>query len=390
MKRRNAKSAAPHEADLDLAFMDRALREARKGHPSPNPHVGAVIARGSELLAVGHHARCGGPHAEVVALQRAGARARGATLYVSFEPCNHHGRTGPCTEAIIAAGIARVVIGSIDPAPHVPGSSARLRRAGISVSVSERQTAAEAMVADFTKFMRSRLPHVTLKAAITLDGRIATQSGDSKWITSPAARRHAHRLRSQADAVLVGISTVLADDPELNVRLVRGPNPLRVVLDARLRLPPASKLAKTTPTLRTLVFHGPAAKQQSRQRLLNQGVELVEVGLDAHGRLRLRSVLRELARRDVVRLLVEGGSRVHGAFLDGNFADSVAIFIAPRILGDAAAVPLAAGKRKLRIAQAIELETPTVRRFGDDVLIEGNVIRPISRPVPRPGRRTRL
>jgi diaminohydroxyphosphoribosylaminopyrimidine deaminase/5-amino-6-(5-phosphoribosylamino)uracil reductase len=366
--------------------MDRALREAHKGHPSPNPHVGAVVARGGELLAVGHHARCGGPHAEVVALQRAGARARGATLYVSFEPCNHHGRTGPCTEAIIAAGIVRVVIGSIDPAPHVPGSSARLRRAGIEVSVSERKTAAEAVVADFTKFMREGIPHVTLKAAITLDGRIATQAGDSKWITSPEARRHAHRLRAQSDAVLVGIATVLADDPELNVRLVRGPNPLRVVLDARLRLPPGSKLANTTPSLRTLVFHGPAASQRRRARLLGQGVELVEVGVDVQGRLRLRSVLGELAKRDIVRLLVEGGGRVHGAFLDAGLADRVAIFIAPRILADADALPFAAGKPKLRIAQALDIETPTVRRFGDDLFVEGNV----QKPFPRPGRRARL
>jgi diaminohydroxyphosphoribosylaminopyrimidine deaminase/5-amino-6-(5-phosphoribosylamino)uracil reductase len=366
--------------------MDRALREARKGHPSPNPHVGAVIVRGSKIIAVGHHARCGGPHAEVVAIQRAGAQTRGATLFVSFEPCNHHGRTGPCTEAIIAAGLARVVIGSIDPAPHVPGASARLRRAGIEVSVSPRHEAAEALVRDFTKFMRLKLPHVTLKAAVTLDGRLATGSGDSKWITSLPARRQAHRLRAQSDAVLVGISTVLADDPELSVRLCRGPNPLRVVLDKGLRLPLASKLASVTPKLRTLVFHGPGASARRRARLAGLGVELAQVGVDVRGRLRLRSVLRELARRDVVRLLVEGGATVHGAFLDAKLADRAAIFIAPRILADARGMPLANGKPKLRIAQAIDLGNPTVRRFGSDILVEGDLLPPF----PRPGQRARL
>jgi diaminohydroxyphosphoribosylaminopyrimidine deaminase/5-amino-6-(5-phosphoribosylamino)uracil reductase len=363
------KPAAPSE--LDLAMMARALREARKGRPSPNPHVGAVVARGATIVSVGHHDRCGGPHAEVVALGRAGGRARGATLYVTLEPCNHHGRTGPCTEAIIAAGIARVVAGCADPAPHVPGGRQKLRRAGIAVEIGVHRVQAEAVVADFTKLIVHGLPFVTLKAAVTLDGKLATRRGDSKWITAEPARREAHRMRASSDAVLVGVSTVLADDPELNVRLVRGVNPLRVVLDTHLRTPASSKLATTSASLRTLIFHGPGATRSRRSALEQRGVVLVETPVDRDGRLRLRNVLRELARRDVMRLLVEGGSRVHGAFLDAGLADRAAVFVAPRILGDAGATSLADGKARARIDQAFALRDLRVRRFGDDLLFEG-------------------
>ncbi|MFI5306247.1 MAG: bifunctional diaminohydroxyphosphoribosylaminopyrimidine deaminase/5-amino-6-(5-phosphoribosylamino)uracil reductase RibD [Polyangiales bacterium] len=358
---------------LDAAMMARALREARKGRPSPNPHVGAVVARGGKIISVGHHARCGGPHAEVVALRRAGARARGATLYVTLEPCNHHGRTGPCTEVVITAGIARVVAGCADPTSHAARGRAKLHRAGIAFDLGLRRGECEASIADFTKLATTGLPHVTLKAAVTLDGKLATRKGDSKWITSLPARRHAHRLRAQADAVLVGVSTVLADDPELNVRLVRGPHPLRVVLDAELRMPPGSKLAKTSEQLRTLVYHAPEASPRRRRALLQRGVVLQEVSTEGEGRLRLRSVLADLGRRGVMRLLVEGGSRVHAAFLDQGLADRAAVFVAPRILGDAAAISLADGRPRARIAESLQLSHVRVRRFGDDVLIEGEI-----------------
>jgi diaminohydroxyphosphoribosylaminopyrimidine deaminase/5-amino-6-(5-phosphoribosylamino)uracil reductase len=218
---------------------------------------------------------------------------------------------------------------------------------------------------------RAAKPFVTLKAATTLDGRIASRSGESKWISSEASRRHAHRMRAEADAVLVGVSTVLADDPELSVRHVRGKNPLRVVLDARLRTPLSSKLARVTPELRTLIFHGPRAGVRRRAEFARRGVALSQVPLDADGRLRLPNVLRELSRRDVARLLVEGGSRVHGAFLDQGLADRVALFIAPRILGDARALPLATRKGALGLGAALTLSAVRVRRMGGDLLIEG-------------------
>jgi diaminohydroxyphosphoribosylaminopyrimidine deaminase/5-amino-6-(5-phosphoribosylamino)uracil reductase len=292
---------------------------------------------------------------------------------VTFEPCNHHGRTGPCTEAILKAGVARVVVGCPDPAPHVAGSSARLRRAGVVVDLSARVREAERLSADFAVFMLEKRPHVTLKAALTLDGRLAARSGDSKWITSEAARREAHRLRAYADAVLVGVGTVLADDPELTVRLVAGPNPLRVVLDGALRTPPDSKLARASADARTLIFHAPNAPARRRRALEQRGVELFELAPDRSGRLPLRAVLRELARRDVVRLLVEGGSQVHGAFLDAGLADRAALFLAPRILGDAAALPFATGRARQHIGDALTLDSPRVRRVGPDILVEGEL-----------------
>jgi diaminohydroxyphosphoribosylaminopyrimidine deaminase/5-amino-6-(5-phosphoribosylamino)uracil reductase len=360
------------ERDRDDALMARALREGRKGRPSPNPHVGAVVARRGEIISVGHHARCGGPHAEVVALDRAGTRARGATLYVTFEPCNHQGRTGPCTEAIIAAGVRRVVVGCADPAPHVPGSSARLRKAGIQVEIGVRGDEAEALIADFRRLIVDGRPFVTLKAAVTLDGKLATRSGDSKWITGEAARKEAHRMRARNDAVLVGVGTVLADDPRLDVRLVKGASPLRVVLDSHLRTPIRSHVADTS-IAPTLIFHAPDAPAARRKRLLDRGVTLVELKPDRAGRLPLKRVLRELGRREVMRLLVEGGAGIHGAFLDLGLADRAAIFLAPRILGDAEGLPLARGKARRRIADASRLSRPVTRKLGDDLLVTGEL-----------------
>ena len=231
-----------------------------------------------------------------------------------------------------------------------------------------------------------RRPHVTLKAALTLDGRLATRSGDSKWISSEPSRRVAHALRARADAVLVGAGTVLADDPELTVRLARGRNPLRVVLDARLRTPAASRLARVAGDRRTLIFHGPGAPPRKRRELEARGVELCEVPVDRRGRLALRRVLAELARRDVARLLVEGGSQVHGAFLDAGLADRAALFIAPMILGDAAALPFASGGARPHRADATALRAPRVRRLGPDLLVEGDLL-PGGQ---RPKRRTRV
>jgi diaminohydroxyphosphoribosylaminopyrimidine deaminase/5-amino-6-(5-phosphoribosylamino)uracil reductase len=219
------------------------------------------------------------------------------------------------------------------------------------------------------------LPFVTLKAAMTLDGRTAARDGESKWITSEDSRKHAHRLRAQSDAVLVGIATVLADDPELSVRHVRGKNPLRVVLDSRLRTPARSKLARVTPKLRTLIFHGPSASARRRAELTRCGVELAQVPVDRRGQLRLQPVLHELAKRGIVQLLVEGGSRVHGALLDAGLAHRIQLFVAPRILGDAAALPLAARHGALRLDQALALHGLRVRRLGPDLLITGDIAR---------------
>jgi diaminohydroxyphosphoribosylaminopyrimidine deaminase/5-amino-6-(5-phosphoribosylamino)uracil reductase len=350
-------------------MMRRALREARKGRPSPNPHVGAVVVQQGRIVGMDHHRQAGLAHAEVGALQKAGERARGGTLYVTFEPCNHHGRTGPCTEAILEAGIARVVIGCRDPAPHVPGAAERLRAAGVEVEIGVRQDEAHELIADFTKHITTGRPWVTLKAAVTMDGRMATRTGDSKWITSERARREAHRLRDRHDVVLVGRGTVLADDPQLTVRHVRGTDPWRVVLDTHLQTPPSARLLQSG-GVPPWICHGPGAPPERRQRLEQAGAHLLECPFSGD-HVSVEHVLRELGRRDVVRVLVEGGPTLHGALLDGGWVDGSAIFVAPCIVGDTEARPLAVGRGVDRIADAWRIGRPRVRRLGADVLFEG-------------------
>ncbi len=362
-------------ASLDARLMARAIKEARKGRPSPNPHVGALVAQGETIVAVGHHARAGEDHAEIAALRSAGPSTRGATLYCTLEPCNHFGRTPPCTDAILEAGIARVVVGCADPAPHVPGAIAKLESAGIEVTRGVRETECRALSADFARHITLGLPFAILKGAVTLDGRMAARTGDSRWITGEAARREAHRMRDRADAVLVGVDTVLADDPALTVRHVRGRDPMRVVVDTHLRTSVSAKVVAAGASAPTLIVHGPDARMEPRERLASAGARLWEAPLDAEGRLDLEAVLRELARRDVVRLLVEGGARVHGSLLRLGLYSRAAIFVAPRILGDSAAIPLADAGPLSSIAEGWRLASPEVRRLGDDLLIEGDVVR---------------
>jgi len=357
---------------FDEEMMARTIELARRGRPSPNPHVGALLVRDGRVIATGYHHQAGQAHAEVDALNKIGHRAEGSTLYVTLEPCNHHGRTGPCSEAVIQAGITRVVVGCEDRVPGHGGGAARLRQAGIEVEMGVGREDAEALVADFYKRALTGLPYVTLKAALTLDGRMATRSGDSRWITGEEARKHAHRLRDRSDAILVGVGTVLADDPALTVRHVRGRDPQRVVLDSLLRTPDEAQVLRDKGAL---IFHAPEAPEHRIVSLVERGAELIAVPRRGVS-LDLESVLRELARRDVVRLLVEGGPRIHGALLDADFADRVALFFAPRVLGDAAAMPFAVGGARPRMASAYNLKRETWKQLGRDMLIEGTLVRP--------------
>jgi diaminohydroxyphosphoribosylaminopyrimidine deaminase/5-amino-6-(5-phosphoribosylamino)uracil reductase len=362
------------ESEIDREMMARALRAAKNGRPSPNPHVGAVITdRSGEILSIGHHARCGAEHAEVVALKRAGKRSRGATLYVTMEPCNHVGRTGPCTEAIIGAGLKRVVTGCPDPAPPRPGAVRRLRAAGIEVVTGVLEDRARRLVADFAKVTLQGQPLVTLKAAVTLDGRLAGRNGDSKWITGESARREAHRYRARNDAVLVGIGTVLADDPRLTVRGVRGRDPIRVVMDTRLRTPPGARLLDPVSGATALIFHGKDAGAGRKRALERAGAELVTVPVGRDGHLNLRAALARLARRGVLSILAEGGARIHGALLDGGLADRVAVFVAPRIMGDGRAPSFCMGTGRKRVSDAWRLRETATRRFDEDILITGDI-----------------
>lgn len=346
--------------------MARAIEEAKRGRPSPNPHVGAVVASADgTILGCGHHERAGDAHAEVAAIADASETA-GHTLYVTMEPCNHHGRTPPCSDAVIAAGFKRLVLGARDPAPHVPGSVEKIRAAGVEVTLGVLEQECEALIADFSKHIQTGLPFVTLKAAVTLDGRMATRTGDSKWITGEEARTEAHRMRDYSDAVLVGIGTVLADDPALTVRHVEGVDPLRVVLDAGLRTPPDATLA----TRGTLVMHGPGAARENADALRAKGCELIEVPR-LEGGLDIRAVLTVLGKRDIVRVLVEGGPTLHASFLAEGHADYAAVFVAPKVVGDRDAPGFAGGRGVDTIAKAWTLKNPRTRTLGVDVLIEG-------------------
>ena len=359
-------------------FMRRALELAARarGLTSPNPMVGAVVVRDGTVVGEGYHRAAGQPHAEVEALAAAGRAARGATLYVTLEPCVHQGRTPPCAPAVIAAGIVRVVIATGDANPVVAGRGmAALRAAGVDVVADVLEAEAAALNRVFLTAMRDGRPHVTLKAAATLDGKIADVHGASKWITGEAARTEAHRLRSGADAILVGIGTVLADDPSLTVRLDPAwpREPLRVVLDSAARTPPHARvIAGATPS-RALIVVGASAPEARVRALEATGADVLRCP-GADGRVSITGLLAALAAREVRGVLVEGGAEVAAAFLDAGVVDRVAVFFAPMLLGGAPA-PTVIGGPGRELKRAVALETLEVTRVGQDLLLEADVRR---------------
>ncbi len=374
-----ARATKARESDRAVAefFMQLALDEARKGigKTSPNPAVGAVLVRNGRVLARGFHAKAGGPHAEIVALRKVGGRARGADLYTTLEPCNHQGRTPPCTEALLAAGIRRVFIGGLDANPLVSGRGVkRLRAAGVKVVTGVLREQCTELNAPFFTFITQGRPYVTLKIASTADGKIATAQGDSRWITGVKARERVHELRERVDAVLVGASTVRADDPQLTARphgRAAREQPLRVVLSASLDLPPNAKVF-ANPKGGSLVLTT-SADEAGAAALRLAGAEVVR--LPASGcRASLAAVLEELARRDVVHLLVEGGAAVFGEFLEAGLVDEVQHFIAPKILG--AGLSWASISARARMDEALVLAPRSLEQVGDDVLLISRVWAP--------------
>jgi diaminohydroxyphosphoribosylaminopyrimidine deaminase/5-amino-6-(5-phosphoribosylamino)uracil reductase len=318
----------------DEKWMDLALQHGAKGTPSPNPHVGAAVVKGGQSVGVAHHERAGEDHAEVLALAQAGDKARGATLYVTLEPCNHLGRTPPCTDAIIGAKVARVVIGCLDPNPHVDGGGVeKLRAAGIQVDIGCREAEAKRLIAPWSKFVTTGLPYVTLKLALSLDGRIASRTGSSKWVTGPEARARVHLLRAQHDAVVIGIGTALADDPRLTVRDAPGHSPLRVVLDTKLRLPTSSRLVQTAREVPTWVVSTTDASSANEGALTELGVEILRAPPSAEGRIDPLAALKLLASRGIVTVMVEGGAELAGSLLAAAVIDELHCFIAPILLG---------------------------------------------------------
>lgn len=356
--------------------MGMALRQARYalGISSPNPAVGAVVVQGEVVVGRGHTSPPGGPHAEVVALAQAKERARGATLYVSLEPCAHHGRTPPCTEAILRAGIARVVAAMEDPHDIVAGRGFHaLRTAGVQVDVGVREAEAQRLLEAYVKHVRTGIPFGLLKCALSLDGKIATRTGDSRWVSGEAARKFTHRLRQDFDAVAVGVGTVLRDDPQLNVRLPRKRrDPVRIVLDSRARTPPSARLfGPGGPVWIAVTRQAPAERLQALEA---KGATILTVS-EAEGRVSVHDLFRQLGEKGITSVLIEGGGEVAASALEAGVIDRVLFFIAPCLVGGRDAPTPVEGVGVARMTDALRLECVRVRRVGADLAVEGYVHR---------------
>ncbi|MGI9859846.1 bifunctional diaminohydroxyphosphoribosylaminopyrimidine deaminase/5-amino-6-(5-phosphoribosylamino)uracil reductase RibD [Moorella naiadis] len=359
----------------DTIFMRRALDLARRGlgRTSPNPAVGAVIVKDGRVVGEGYHQKAGTPHAEIHALQAAGPAARGSILYVTLEPCCHYGRTPPCTAAIIAAGIRRVVAAMADPNPKVAGGGFQaLRQAGIEVETGLLGEEARQLNEAFIKYITTGNPWVTLKMALTLDGKIATRTGAARWITGPEARERAHELRDTHDAILVGIGTVLADDPELTTRLPagRGRDAVRVILDSHLRLPLTTRVVNLQSAAPTLVATTAAAPAAAREELTARGVQVLVLP-EEEGRVAWQPLLAELARRQITSILVEGGRGVNATALAAGVVDKVIAFIAPKIFGGVEAPGPVGGLGVADPEDAWRLDGLVVEPCGEDIMLSG-------------------
>ena len=356
------------ESEADWRWMQLALAEAARGRGEvePNPMVGALVVRDGQAVGVGHHARFGGPHAEIEALSRAGGSARGATLYVTLEPCCHTGKTPPCTEAILAAGVARVVAAMRDPFPKVAGGGfSRLRDAGLAVESGLNAREARRLNGPYLKRLATGLPYVIAKWAMTLDGRTATASGDSRWISNPRSRALVHEVRGRMDAILIGIGTALADDPALTARPPGPRRAARVVLDGAARLPLDGQLVRSAREIPVWVAVDDRATAEDRAALVHRGcVVLVFPG---DGPIPIVPLLEDLGRRGVTNLLVEGGGSVLGAFFDAGQVDEVDLFLAPKIEGGSHDHSPARGLGVGRMDKALEIDHPEISILDGDI-----------------------
>jgi len=359
----------------DSSFIEMAygLAEKARGWASPNPYVGAVVVRGGTIIGHGFHEKPGRPHAEAIALDRAGRRAKGSTLYVTLEPCVHWGRTPPCAEAIIRAAPKRVVVSSLDPNPIVYQKGVqRLRAAGIDVSVGLRGEKNSALNESYIKFITRGVPFVTLKAAISLDGRLATRTGDSRWISSPETRNYIHLLRGECDAIMAGIGTILKDDPRLTVRHPQwlGKKIVRVILDSALRLPLRSRVLTTQAEGKVLVFTTVSASSKKKADLERRGAEVIAVPGLWH-RLDMTEVLARLGRLGIAHVLVEGGSRLLTAMIEDRLADNLFLTLSPRLIGGRGAPSVLEGEGVGQVKKAWRLGRSSTFPIGEDIIIQG-------------------
>jgi diaminohydroxyphosphoribosylaminopyrimidine deaminase/5-amino-6-(5-phosphoribosylamino)uracil reductase len=361
---------------FDEKYMRMALRLAEKarGRTSPNPMVGAVVVKGGRVIASGYHHQAGKPHAEAIALKKAGAKAKGATLYVTLEPCSHtNKRTPPCTPLVLQSKVKRVVVSLVDPNPRVSGGGIKtLRRAGIEVTTGVLGTESKKLNEAYIKYITTGTPFVTLKIAQTLDGKIATASGESKWITGEKAREEGHRLRNSSDAILVGINTVLKDDPSLTARIPGGRDPIRVIVDSRLRIPLNAKVITQRSSAKTCIAALDTMPKDKLVKLLDAGAEIL-LARGRKGQVDLRYLMKMLGSFGITSVLIEGGAEVNASALKSGIVDKVVLFIAPKLMTGTDSLCSIGGKAPVILSRAVMLHDVTSRFTGRDLMIEGYI-----------------
>lgn len=359
---------------MERKFMERAIWLAKKGTgwTNPNPLVGAVIVKEGEIIGEGWHERIGGLHAERNALKNCKKDPRGADLYVTLEPCCHYGKTPPCTDAIIRSGVRRVFIGCLDPNPKVAGKGAAiLEENKIQVMTGVMEKECREINDIFFHYIQSDVPFVALKYAMTLDGKIATKTGESRWITGDEARRHVHRLRHRYAAIMAGIGTVIADDPMLNVRIENGNDPVRIICDSRLRIPETAKVVETARDIPTIIAIC-SGDPEKIQRLTNVGCRVWEMP-EEKGHVSLEAVLRELRKHEIDSVLIEGGGVLNEAMVKSGYVNYVHAFVAPKIVGGESAKTPVEGEGIGKLSSALMLERMKIKKIGEDALLEGKV-----------------
>ncbi len=361
---------------LDEKYMRMALRRAEKarGRTSPNPMVGAVVVKGGKVVSRGYHRKAGEPHAEAIALKKAGTQAKGATLYVTLEPCSHtNKRTPPCSPLVIQSGIQRVVVAMIDPNPHVSGGGVKtLRRAGINVVTGVLESEAKKLNEAFIKYITTGMPFVTLKIAQTLDGKIATASGESKWITGEQAREEGHKLRDSNDAILVGVNTVLQDDPSLTTRIPKGRDPIRVIVDTKLRTPLSAKVITQRSSAKTYIATLDTMPKDRIVKLLDAGAEIL-IARGNKGRVDLKALMKMLGGIGVTSVLIEGGAEVNASALRSGIVDKVVMFIAPVLMTGTNSLCSIGGTSPAKLSHAVRLYNVASRPVGQDLMVEGYI-----------------
>ncbi|GBC59686.1 riboflavin biosynthesis protein RibD [Desulfonema ishimotonii] len=361
----------------DTHYMRTALGLAEKGagYTSPNPMVGAVVVRDGHIVGRGWHEAVGGPHAEVNALEDAGPLADGATLYVTLEPCNHTGRTPPCTQKILESGVRRVVVAMDDPNPEVKGGGNDcLKNRGVAVTTGVCEAEARRLNESFIKYVKTRRPFVVLKCAATLDGSIATRTGDARWVSGEASRAFVHQLRHRMDGIMVGIGTVISDNPSLTTRLDsgKGLDPTRIILDSKLSIPEDAKVLRLESGADTVLVTGEAVSDTKKAVLRNKGIRVISAPL-RDGGINLDLLMNRLGYIGITSLLIEGGSRVIASALQARIVDKIMFFYAPKILGGDDGIPICRGAGPKLMRQCIPIRDMNVRQFGEDIMVEGYI-----------------